>query len=137
MKKKILSILILITVAISCALFLGACDSFQKDETIFGHWVTEKQIIQIGDMSSEGKTGFNITINEDGTLTARKYPDIYTGVGGYGTWKEEDGVYKLEIIYEDDDIAHWDATINKIHLTLKQSNKQFGILVTYIMTKSN
>lgn len=136
MKKKIMAALTLIAVTFCLSLCIGACGAFQKDETIEGHWVTEKQITQLGDMKTEGQTGFNITINEDGTMTAVKYPDIYTGVKGSGTWKEENGVYKIEITYEDQDVAQWNGTIDKKHLTLTQSNSNWGISVTYVMVKS-
>lgn len=137
MKKRILTIFIALVVTTCFAFCLSACDAFQPNETIYGHWVTEKQITQIGNNSSEGKTAFNITINEDGTMTATKYPEPYTSVSGTGTWIETNGVYKIEIIYENGDTADWNGTINKKRLTLKQSDNQWGITVTYIMTKSN
>lgn len=136
MKKKIMAALTTLAVTVCLSFCLGACGAFQKDETIEGHWITEKYITKVGDQTAEWESSFNITINEDGTMTAKIYPDIYTCVTGTGTWIEEDGVYKLKITYEDGDNANWNGTIDKKYLTLTQSSSNWGISVTYVMIKS-
>lgn len=135
MKKRILTFLIALAVALSLALSLSACNLFQRDiygETIYGHWETEKLIMDQSDYPFESP--FNITVYNDGSVSAGNVFS-WNYAEGHGTWTEEDGVYTIEITYELSDglsTESYSGTINKNYLILRPSLMPY----TYYMAKT-
>lgn len=131
MKRRIFTFIITLVASLSFALCLGACDNIVENETIYGHWETEKFIM--GPSSYPFESSFNITVSDDGTVTAG---DVFGSdyANGTGTWTEENGVYDLVITYELSDglsTERYTGTINKKRLTLKHSVMPY----TYTMVK--